>query len=180
MARTRFTLHNHVQMQQLFSQLGINGPFLISQLVNFALLLIVLRIFVYKPVLKLLRDRREKIEGGLARAKEAERRLHEIDEIGKGKIREAETEAMGILQRTEKEAKSLEEKLVAEAKRKEEAAAGAAARLRSEEEAVRREMEKEAAAFVRRAIVRTVELAPEQIDDALIAKAVNEAKQQPA
>ena len=168
-------------MQQLFSQLGINGPFLISQLVNFALLLIVLRIFVYKPVLKLLRDRREKIESGLAKAKEAEQRLHDVDEISKGKIHEAETEAMGILQRTEQEAKSLEERLIAEAKRKEEAAAASAAvRLRSEEEAARREMEKEAAAFVRRAIVKTVELAPEKIDDALIAKAVAEAKQQPA
>jgi F-type H+-transporting ATPase subunit b len=152
-------------------------PFLISQMVNFALLLVVLRIFVYKPVLKLLRDRREKIEGGLAKAEEAERRLHEVDEIGKGKIREAETEAIGILKRTEQEAKSLEEKLMAEAKQREEAAAAnAAARLHSEEEAARREMEKEAAAFVRRAIVKTVELSPEKIDDALIAKAVNEAK----
>ena len=168
-------------MTQLFSQLGINGPFLISQLVNFALLLIILRVFAYKPVLKLLRDRREKIQGGLEKAKEAERRLHEVDEIGKGKIREAETEAIGILRRTEQEAKILEEKLLADARRREEeAAASAAVRLRSEEEASRQAMEQAAASLVRRAIVKTVELSPEKIDDALVAKAVNEAKQQPA
>jgi F-type H+-transporting ATPase subunit b len=168
-------------MQQLVSQLGINWQLLLSQAVNFILLLIVLRIFVYKPVLKLLRDRREKIEGGLMKAKEAEKRLHEVDEIGKGKIKEAEFEAVAILKRTEAEAKTVEEKLLAAAKqREEEAIRGAATRLRSQEEESRRALEQEAAALVRLAIARTVELSPEKIDDALIAKAVNEAKHQTA
>ncbi len=168
-------------MQQLVDQLGINWQLLLSQAVNFALLLIVLRIFVYKPLLKLLHDRREKIEGGLVKAEEAERRLHEVDEIGKGKIKHAEAEAVSILKKTESDAKTLEEKLLAEARRREEEAmAGAAVRLRSQEEESRRAMEKEAAALVRAAIVRTVELSPEKIDDALIAKAVGEAKQQVA
>jgi F-type H+-transporting ATPase subunit b len=165
-------------MQQLLSQLGIDWHLLLSQAVNFALLLIVLRIFVYKPLLKVLHDRREKIEGGLVKAEEAERRLHEVDEIGKGKIKHAEAEALGILKKTELEAKTLEEKLLAEVKRKEEeAVASTATRLRSQEDESRRAMEKEAAALVRQAIVKTVELSPEKIDDALIAKAINEAKQ---
>lgn len=168
-------------MQQLVSQLGINWELLASQAFNFALLLIVLRIFVYKPVLKLLHDRRAKIEGGLMKAAEADKRLHEVDVISKGKIKDAEYEAVNILKRTETEAKTLEEKLLAAAKiREEEAVQGAAVRLRSQEEESRRTMEKEAAALVRAAIVRTVELSPENIDDALIAKAVGEAKQQAA
>lgn len=165
-------------MQELLGQLGINWSLLISQAVNFVLLLIVLRIFVYKPVLKLLHDRRERIEGGLVKAEEADRRLHEVDIIGKEKIKHAENEAVGILKKTESDAKTLEEKLLAEAKRKEdEAMKGAAVRLRSQEEESRRAMEKEAAALVRLAITRTVELSPEKIDDALIAKAVSEATQ---
>ena len=168
-------------MQQLVDQLGINWQLLLSQAVNFVLLLIVLRIFVYKPVLKLLHDRREKIEGGLVKAEEAERRLHEVDEIGKGKIRHAEAEAVGILKQTELDAKTLEKKLLAAAKQKEEeAVASASVRLRSQEEESRRALNKEAAALVRLAIARTVELSPEKIDDALIAKAVSEAKQQTA
>jgi F-type H+-transporting ATPase subunit b len=164
-------------MQQLVSQLGINWSLLLSQAVNFALLLIVLRIFVYKPVLKLLHDRQDKIEGGLVKAKEAEERLHEVDIIGKGKIKEAEQEAVNILKRTETEAKTVEGKLLAAAKqREEEAMASTATRLRSQEEESRRALEKEAAALVRLAITRTVELSPEKIDDALIAKAVNESK----
>lgn len=168
-------------MQQLVQNLGINWELLLSQAVNFALLLIVLRIFVYKPVLKLLHDRRDRIEGGLMKAAEAERRLHEVDEIGKGKIKEAEHEAIGILKRTESEAKALEEKLLAEAKRHEaEAVASAAMRLKTQEEESRRAVEKEAAALVRAAIVKTVELSPEKIDDALIAQAVGEAKHKTA
>jgi F-type H+-transporting ATPase subunit b len=165
-------------MEQLVSQLGIDWHLLLSQAINFALLLIVLRIFVYKPLLKVLHDRREKIEGGLAKAEEAEKRLHEVDEIGKGKIKHAEAEALGILKQTELDAKTLEEKLLAEAKRKEdEAVKSTATRLRSQEDESRRAMEKEAAALVRQAIVKTVELSPEKIDDALIAKAIDQAKQ---
>jgi F-type H+-transporting ATPase subunit b len=164
-------------MQQLLDQLGINWQLLLSQAVNFILLLIVLRIFVYKPLLKLLHDRRAKIEEGLTKAEEAERRLREVDEIGKGKIKDAEHQAIAILKRTESDAKTLEEKLLAEAKRhEEEAMKSAATRLRSQEEESRRALDKEAAALVRLAITKTVELSPEKIDDALIAKAVSEAK----
>jgi F-type H+-transporting ATPase subunit b len=165
-------------MQQLFSQLGIDWRLLLSQAVNFFLLLIILRIFVYKPLLKLLHDRRAKIEEGLMKADEADRRLLEVEEIGKGKIKEAETQALGILKKTEGDAKALEAKLLAEAKRKEaEELAAAAAVLRAQEEASRRASEQEAVALVRRAIAKTVELSPDNIDDALIARAVGEAKQ---
>lgn len=165
-------------MSQLLDQLGINWQLLLSQGVNFILLLIVLRIFVYKPLLTLLRERREKIEGGLMKAEEAEIRLQEVDQIGKHKIKAAEDEAFNILKKTDVDAKALEARLLAEAHRKEDEAVKATdARLRLQEEASRREIEKEAAAFVRLAIAKTVELSPEKIDDALIAKAVTQAKQ---
>jgi F-type H+-transporting ATPase subunit b len=161
-------------MQQLLDQLGINWQLLLSQGVNFILLLIVLRIFVYKPLLKLLHDRREKIENGLMKAQEAEERLLEVDQIGIRKIKEAEAEAFSILKKIDTDAKVLEAKLLAEAHRKEdEAVKNTATRLRSQEENSRREMEKEAAALVRLAITKTVELSPEKIDDALISKAVS-------
>lgn len=164
-------------MQQLFGQLGIDWKLLLSQAVNFLVLLIVLRFVAYKPLLQLLHDRRKRIEEGLTKAKEADERLREVDEINKGKIKAAEAEAVGILKKTESDAKALEAKLLAEAKRKEEEErAAAAARLKTQEEEARRASEKEAAALVRRAIARTVELSPEKIDDALIAKAVEEAK----
>jgi F-type H+-transporting ATPase subunit b len=160
-------------MQQLLSQLGIDWHLLISQAINFFLLLIVLRIFIYKPLLQMLHDRRKRIETGIAKAEEADVRLHEADEMKRHKIKEGEAEALAILHRTEGEAKELEARMLAEAKAKEVAAMkNMDAMLRAREDESRRAAEKEAAALVRQAIIRTVEMAPEKIDDALIAKAV--------
>jgi F-type H+-transporting ATPase subunit b len=160
-------------MFQLFSQLGIDWHLLISQAANFLILLIILRLVAYKPLLKILHKRRETIEEGLIKAKEADVRLRDIEEIGKGKIKEAETQSLRILKKTESDAKVLEAKLFAEAKRKEaEELKNTEALLRAEEVASRRAMEKEAAALVKAAIIKTVELSPESIDDALITKAI--------
>jgi F-type H+-transporting ATPase subunit b len=162
-------------MQQLLSQLGIDWHLLLSQAVNFFLLLIVLRIFVYGPLLKLLHDRRARIEEGLMKADEADKRLAESETIKRTKIKEGENQAVAILKKTEADAKVLEAKLLAEIKQKEvEELANTATLLRTKEEESRRAMAQEAAALVRRAIVRTVELSPEKIDDALIARAVKE------
>ena len=162
-------------MQQLFSQLGIDWHLLLAQAVNFFLLLTILRMFVYKPLLKVLHDRRARIEEGLIKADEADLRLHEVDEINKHKVKAAEAEAFAILKRTEGESKKLEAKMLAEAKRKEaEALRNTESMLKAKEDESRRASEKEAAVLVRRAIARTVELAPGAIDDALIAKAVAE------
>jgi len=164
-------------MEQLFSQLGIDWHLLLSQAVNFLLLLVVLSVFVYKPLLQLLHDRRDKIEGGLVKAEEAERRLHEVDEIGKGKIKHAEAEALGILKQTETDAKVLEAKLLAAAKAKEdEALRNTESLLRAREEDSRRATEREAAQLVRQALIKTVELSPKQIDDALITRAIKDVK----
>ena len=163
-------------MEQLFGQLGIDWHLLLSQAVNFLLVLIVLRVFVYKPLLKLLHERRDKIESGLQKAEEADRRLHEVDEIGKGKIKEAEAQALALLKKTETEGRELEAKMLAEARRKEaEELAATQAVLRAKEEESRQAMAKEAAQMVKKVLVKTVELAPEKIDDALIARAVKEA-----
>ena len=87
-------------------------------------------------------------------------------------------EPMLSLKKTETDAKDLEIKLIAEAKRKEEAELrNAGFALRAQEEASRKAIEQEAAAFVRAAIAKTVELSPKAIDETLIAKAVKEARQ---
>lgn len=162
-------------MQQLISQLGIDWHLLASQAVNFFLLLIVLRVFVYKPLLNLLHERKRKIEEGMAKAEEAGKRLHEVELIGRGKIKAAEEEALLLMKKKEAEAKVLETRLLAEVKRREaEALASTDTILRAREEESRRATEKEAVALVRRAIVRTVELSPEKIDEALIQKAIKE------
>ncbi len=58
------------------AQLGINGPFLVAQIVNFIILFLLLRRFLFPPLLKMLDQRKQRIAEGLAAAdvarKEAE------------------------------------------------------------------------------------------------------------
>lgn len=46
-------------------KLGINLPWLLAQLINFILILVILRAFVYKPVLNMLQTRKNKIQESL-------------------------------------------------------------------------------------------------------------------
>lgn len=52
-------------MGEAFSALGISLPQLIAQFVNFAVLLLILRMTLYRPVLKMLDERRQRIAEGL-------------------------------------------------------------------------------------------------------------------
>ena len=52
-------------MGQAFEALGINLPMIIAQIVNFTILLVVLRMVLYKPVLNMLDERKQKIAEGL-------------------------------------------------------------------------------------------------------------------
>lgn len=62
-------------MGELFSTFGINGKLLLMQSVNFGLLLLVLWKFVYRPVLTMIDERREKIAEGVRIAEAADQRL---------------------------------------------------------------------------------------------------------
>jgi F-type H+-transporting ATPase subunit b len=52
-------------MGQAVEALGLNLPQLIAQIVNFFLLLVILRLLLYKPILKMLDDRKQRIAEGL-------------------------------------------------------------------------------------------------------------------
>jgi F-type H+-transporting ATPase subunit b len=52
-------------MGQAIDALGINLPQLIAQVANFVVLLLILRLTLYKPILKMLDERRQKIAEGL-------------------------------------------------------------------------------------------------------------------
>jgi F-type H+-transporting ATPase subunit b len=162
-------------MSQLLSQLGIDWKLLIAQAVNFFLLLLILRLYVYGPLMAMLRERREKIEEGLAKAKEADERLQDINHMAVEKIKHAEAEGVKIIAQVELEAKEHEAALLAKAKEREAAAMKAADERASARDAeAHRALEAEAALLIKQAIVRTVELSPSSIDDALIEKALKE------
>lgn len=69
-------------MDQLFTAFGIDWRLLLIQGINFGLLLTALGYFLYRPLLKIIDERREKIAEGVRLAEAADRRLEEAKTKG--------------------------------------------------------------------------------------------------
>lgn len=118
-------------MGAIANQLGISGGLLISQIVNFLLLIAILRVTLYGPILKMLADRRERIAQSMkdtervsAAAREAEQEKakvleaarREAQEIRAQATRDTEKIAQDIRSRAEQEATEIRMKAQADAK----------------------------------------------------------------
>lgn len=88
-------------------QLGINLPGLVSQVINFALLLVLLRVFAYKPVLSILDERAARIREGVDKAEEAKRQAAAIDEQSAERRLESLKQAQEIIARANQTAERI-------------------------------------------------------------------------
>ena len=86
------------------SSLGINWRALISQIANFAILLILLRIFLYKPIVQMLEKRQAKIKQGLDDAEKAKVELESAKEKSQEIVKEANRESQMIMSSSQKQA----------------------------------------------------------------------------
>ncbi len=77
---------------RIFNALGINLKILIAQFINFSIFFFVLYKFAYKPMLKFLDDRKQKIEQGLNNAEKANNKLMELEEKEKEIVTQANLE----------------------------------------------------------------------------------------
>ena len=93
--------------------LGINLPVLIAQLVNFTILLVVLRLVAWGPLMKMLDERRERIRESLDAAElaksqvaESERRVQEQVEAGRRDAQNLIAQAQEIAARIQADART--------------------------------------------------------------------------
>jgi len=84
-------------MNDLVSKLGIDWKLLTAQIVNFLLLLLILRKFVYKPVLDMLYKRRNIITRSIEEAKKIEEDAKNLEETKEREMRQAKIKAREIL-----------------------------------------------------------------------------------
>lgn len=96
--------------------LGINWKIFIAQLVNFSIVVLVLRQFVYKPLLKAMDKRTKTITLGLEDAKKYETALQELEITKRAAHQKLQTEVAQILKRAEDQAASTKQSLLLEAK----------------------------------------------------------------
>jgi F-type H+-transporting ATPase subunit b len=77
--------------------LGINLGLLISQIVNFALLALLLYFVAYKPILRMLDQRSERIQKGLQDAEAASKRAEEMEQEFQKQLAVARQEGQQII-----------------------------------------------------------------------------------
>lgn len=86
------------------SDFGLNPLLLAAQVVNFLLLLFILKRFLYKPILRVLEERRKKIAESLKNAEAIEKKLQETQEQSEKIIAKALQQAQKILDETKQTA----------------------------------------------------------------------------
>lgn len=81
----------------ILNNFGFEWTLFFAQIVNFLIIFWLLKKFLYKPVLKLLEERRTKIEDGLKNADKAAKLLEDTVQKEGEVLRKAQTEAKKLL-----------------------------------------------------------------------------------
>lgn len=126
------------------TDLGVNIPVLIAQLINFIALLILLRLFVYKPVLKMLDERRARIQEGLSAAERGREAGEEASKAAAAALDEARREGQQVVVNAQQVAQRVQEEARAQAQQQQEAMLERArAEIQQERDAAIAELRKE-------------------------------------
>jgi F-type H+-transporting ATPase subunit b len=96
--------------------LGINAPTLIAQIVAFIILLLVMRLFAYKPVLKMLDERARKIKESMEEAQKVRGQAAQTEEEFKKKIEAASKEGQEVIARAMRTGEDARQRAQLEAK----------------------------------------------------------------
>lgn len=89
----------------------------VFQLVNFGVLVLLLNVFLYKPIRKVLADRAEQISGAKAKAVEVDREVQEKMALYEARLREVKVKAGAERAAMVKEAQAEETQLVEKARK---------------------------------------------------------------
>jgi F-type H+-transporting ATPase subunit b len=97
-------------------KLGINPGYLISQVVNFALLLILLRMVLYRPILDMLDKRKKRIQQDLDDADSAKKEADRIQAEYQTKMDEVRKEGQETVSQAVQQGEKLKEEILAQAR----------------------------------------------------------------
>lgn len=93
-------------MSELFSKLGIDWKLLLAQVINFFILLWILKRYAYKPILGALQKRSTTIAKSLDEAKQIDVQVKQLADEKVRVIRQARVEAIGIVDQARKDAEA--------------------------------------------------------------------------
>ena len=106
------------------TELGINPPVLVAQIINFVVLFVLLYLVAYKPIMRMLDERSRKIKGSMEQAEsigeqaahaeeEVKKQLEAASKEGQKRINRALRAGEEVKQKAQQEAKQEAEALIA-------------------------------------------------------------------
>lgn len=156
------------------TSLGIDLKLLIAQVINFGILLFILTKFLYKPLIKILDERKQKIAQGLEDSRKAQEQLAEADSASKKQISESVAQANVIIEKAKKEAELEAMQIIEKAKLKASEVINRATELsKRQEEEIMKKVRIRIAGLVGAAFEK---IAEEKADSSSIDRAIRELK----
>ena len=143
-------------MNEIASVFGIEWKLLLVQIINFGILLFILQRFLYKPLLKMIDERRKVVEKGVLDAKLAKETLEKSEMESNAIQNEAKDKARELLSASKTEGIKLKEQILKDAELEKE-------RVLKEAEVLAKRMEEESLRKSKEAISRFSILAAERI-----------------
>ena len=103
---------------EILETFGVQPVLLFAQIVNFVILLLILKKFAYKPIMKVLDDRKHKIETSMKQAEEIEKKLAVTEKRQTEILGNAERESTKIIEEAKNAAKKIQESTLVETNKK--------------------------------------------------------------
>jgi F-type H+-transporting ATPase subunit b len=100
----------------LFEGLGINAPVLITQIVTFIILFVLLRFVAYKPIMKMLDERSQRIKDSLEEADLVRQESAQAEDKVRQQLEEASREGQERISRALKSSEEMKAKAQEEAR----------------------------------------------------------------
>lgn len=101
-------------MNNILTDFGVQPVYLAAQIVNFIILLLILKKFLYKPILKVIEERKETVATTQLNAEKVEQRIQNTEHESEQKLAEASAYAQTII----KKASMTADRIIAEAHEK--------------------------------------------------------------
>jgi F-type H+-transporting ATPase subunit b len=134
---------------EVFKSFGIQPVLLLAQIVNFLIILALLRKFFYAPITKALEDRKKRIAESLQNADLIEEKLQKTNEDTAKILEEAQNNAQILITEAKNEAEKIAERATAEGRKIiEESMAEARSQIEAERQKMQKQLEQETLSLV--------------------------------
>ena len=138
-----------ISQSGLLGSLGIKGGLFVAQLINFLVILFIVWRWIYRPLLRSMDERGQKIALGLRQAEEAKTSLREAQEAKRALLKEADRETQTLIKQAHADAERQRQAMLLETRQEiERHVEQARLQLKEEREATMKAIKGEVAGLV--------------------------------